>query len=195
VFGASDASYGDPSLVLRSKREGQVMAGWESCRHSCRHRLGIAFSEPLDIEQVNVIEVDTYMHCLNPFRAFCILAYTGTPVDEEALLKALPQWNVTHVPTGQQMLVDDDHLNIKVEEWQKTKPFDLQTVSYSMCLTDSSPWQVLLPIKTLQRDTLHVFRRHRNELRALTGKVSHLMLMGVPDGGIHRIGVYAVQQK
>jgi hypothetical protein len=41
VFAHPDASYGDPGLVLRHTREGKVMAGWETCRHSFRHLLGI----------------------------------------------------------------------------------------------------------------------------------------------------------
>jgi hypothetical protein len=40
VFGATDLSYGAPELVLRKKREGTGMNGWETCRHSYRQRLG-----------------------------------------------------------------------------------------------------------------------------------------------------------
>jgi allantoicase len=56
IFGASDASYGDPALVLRSRRQGQVMAGWESCRHSARHRLCIRLKQACLITRA---EIDT----------------------------------------------------------------------------------------------------------------------------------------
>eukprot|EP01126_Amoeba_proteus_P060853 TRINITY_DN80_c0_g3_i9.p1 TRINITY_DN80_c0_g3~~TRINITY_DN80_c0_g3_i9.p1 ORF type:complete len:229 (-),score=27.39 TRINITY_DN80_c0_g3_i9:665-1351(-) len=41
IFGVTDSWYGDPSLVLRPTREGKVMNGWETCRHSLRQRLGL----------------------------------------------------------------------------------------------------------------------------------------------------------
>ncbi len=51
------------------------MAGWESCRHSARHRLGIAFARPVLVESV---ELDTYMHCLNAFKCVAILGFNNT---------------------------------------------------------------------------------------------------------------------
>ena len=53
---------------------GSVMAGWESCRHSARHRLGLHLAKP---GQVKRLEIDTYMHCLNPFRFIAVLALNG----------------------------------------------------------------------------------------------------------------------
>lgn len=50
------------------------MAGWESCRHSARHRLGLHLAKP---GQVKRLEIDTYMHCLNPFRFIAVLALNG----------------------------------------------------------------------------------------------------------------------
>ena len=55
---------------------GSVMAGWESCRHSARHRLGLHLAKP---GQVKRLEIDTYMHCLNPFRFIAVLALNGAP--------------------------------------------------------------------------------------------------------------------
>lgn len=46
------------------------MAGWESCRHSGRHQIGIKLGHPGNIAR---FEIDTYMHCLNNFPYMSIL--------------------------------------------------------------------------------------------------------------------------
>lgn len=91
TFGVTDASYGDPSLVLRAKREGtshtkahtpakhrppsgSIMAGWESCRHSARHRLGLQLAKAGHVKR---LEIDTYMHCLNSFRFMAVFGFNG----------------------------------------------------------------------------------------------------------------------
>lgn len=50
----------------------------------------------------------------------------------------------------------------------------------------TGPWKLLLQIAPLKRDTLHEFTKEVLDV----GVVTHLMFIGIPDGGIHRIGVY-----
>lgn len=215
----SDASYGDPSLVFRGKREGSVMAGWESCRHSARHRLGIALAHPSVVRR---LEIDTYLHCLNPFRFMSVLACNSTgachaffffslfffPVQfhscyslpthfsqiyiyillpaesTEKLLASLPGWRVT-LPGKEAQEVADAEVNEFLEKHgNMTCP---GPVRYQLALAAyRGPWKVLLPTSPLQRDTLHEYEKHLKEV----GPVTHLVFLGVPDGGVHRIGVY-----
>jgi len=179
VFGASDASYGEPSLVLRDEREGKVMAGWESCRHSARHRLGLVLSKPA---LVSTFIIDTYMHCLNPFRFMGVLGCSSIE-STEYLIKNLPSWRITH-PSGTTEIVPDGGLNDYMAEHGGMKTASSGHVKYQLEWSNySGPWKILLPIQPLRRDTIHEFT---TEVKSV-GAVTHLMLVGVPDGGIHRI--------
>jgi len=185
IFGVTDASYGDPQLALREQREGNVMAGWESCRHSARHRLGLEFAQPVAPKK---IVVDTYMHCLNPFRFMAALACNSkrdgtTALTEEALLASLPSWKVT-LPDGKVQHVSDAEINEFMEKHGgMTSP---GPVKYHLDVAPSyeGPWRVILPFAPLQRDTYHEFDAES------VGEVSHMVFIGVPDGGVHRLGVY-----
>lgn len=173
VFSASDASYGDPKLVLRSAREGSVMAGWESCRHSARHALGIDLGKSSHLMR---IEIDTYMHRLNAFKYVAVLGTTSEePFDK--ILKDLPKWKVKHGAV--ETVVSDQDLN---DYHDKNAPLD-SSFSYEITVPSNGSWRVLLPMSPLQPDTLHTFEKD-------FGLVSRIMLLGVPDGGIHRVGFY-----
>lgn len=181
VFGASDASYGDPSLVLRPCRQGKVMAGWESCRHSARHRLCLKLHQPCIIRR---LEIDTYMHCLNPFRYLSVLAFSATGSDrvtEQDLLQKLPHWTIT-AADGTQQTVSDNDLNDKISQLG-------EGTKYSLSTDASHGWRVLLPMNKLERDSLHEYSVERGQLVNLPGKTTHLAFIGIPDGGLHRIAV------
>lgn len=174
IFGASDASYGDPSLVLRKWRQGTVMAGWESCRHSSRHRLGIRLPRR---SVIKTIELDTYLHCLNPFRYAAVLA-TSSVANEEELLRKLPKWRVQGEDLDE--LVEDAHLNQFIEQ---NETID-RPLSYQLQTSEDSTWKLLLPFSKLERDTLHTFNVKCDE------QVASIIVIGLPDGGLHRIGLY-----
>lgn len=171
------------------------MAGWESCRHSCRHRLGIRFESPLTapIEQV---EVDTYLHCLNPFRYLCILAAAASSeLTEDELLLRLPSWKVKDEVNGTELKMADHDLNAHVNLIQQRHPMEKQRVKYSLdiCSFENEPWKVLLPMTPLRPDTLHTFRLDAQQLRDVGLGVTHVMVLGVPDGGLHRLGIQIKQ--
>ncbi len=52
-------------------------------------------------------------------------------------------------------------------------------------------WHELLPMSGLRADALHEYTAEH--LRAQKQPVTHLMFIGVPDGGVHRLGVYGKQ--
>lgn len=185
IFGASDISYGDASLVLRKLREGQVMAGWESCRHSARHRLGIDLKSACHITK---IEIDTYLHRLNSFKFICILGYFGIEDHHTNILENLPKWKI-YDSNHKSLLsrVDDSELNEVITQPENRKigyELDLEDVE-----TNSKQWSILLPTTKIDRDTLHIFTTKNHTLNTI-GHVRYLILYGIPDGGIHRLGIF-----
>jgi allantoicase len=67
-------------------------------------------------------------------------------------------------------------------------PLVKESPRYSLA-ADNSHWRLLLPMTKLQRDTWHSFSR-LNGLIDLSGKITHLVFIGVPDGGVHRLAVF-----
>jgi hypothetical protein len=98
----------------------------------------------------------------------------------EDLLKQLPRWHV-QIDGQSAGQVDDTELNNMVDA-KSTQPWP--TIRYSLDLeTYQGPWKVIVPMTPLKRDTLHEFQVPRI-------KASFLVILGLPDGGIHRFGVY-----
>lgn len=162
------------------------MAGWESCRHSARQRLGIRLPAR---SVVHRIEVDTYMHCLNAFKAMYIFgadltaAATSKDFELEAL-RELPRWTV-QVGDADAVECDDDRVNALVDQLQTPD----NDVSYSLKSGGGSGrWRCLLDYTPLKRDTLHEFTIQSGESRPVT----HIVVLGIPDGGLHRIGFFGV---
>eukprot|EP01127_Copromyxa_protea_P010947 TRINITY_DN271_c0_g2_i1.p1 TRINITY_DN271_c0_g2~~TRINITY_DN271_c0_g2_i1.p1 ORF type:complete len:348 (-),score=49.32 TRINITY_DN271_c0_g2_i1:191-1234(-) len=155
VFGNPDASYGLPSMVLRESREGRVMAGWETCRHSFRQRLGFALPQETSRAPTK-IEIDTYMHCLNPFKAVTILTCNQPGASVDALEASVPAWKVVVKDAG-----GVEHTEIVADSNIEAYLGDLDDKDaefrYTLDVANSSTWKVLLPTKSLTRDTLHEF--------------------------------------
>jgi allantoicase len=174
VFGATDLSYGAPQLVLRNKREGNSMNGWETCRNSYRQRLGIATKQPITPK---VILVDTYQHLLNNFQVFCVLGCNNTQgLTEEQLIESLPLWDVSG--GNEQALVKDKELDVYIQK------FEDEGFIKSYKLLTNELWSVVVPMTSLHPDRLHTFPID------MKGSVTHLMLFGLPDGGVHRVCLY-----
>ena len=175
VFGSSDAHYGEPSLCLRPQREGSVMAGWETCRHSFVHRMGLVLRKPAALGR---LEVDTYMHRCNPFRYVAVLGLDNSAgnLSEEELLACLPPWNVYPAGGGAPLVASDAEVNAVLDA-HPGADYELGA---------SSQWKVVLPMSPLRPDTLHDYAG-----LAHAGRVTHLFCLGVPDGGIHRLAAYA----
>jgi allantoicase len=94
------------------------------------------------------------------------------------------------LPSGQIHFVEDNQLNAFIEEHDS---FDAPVQYELLPPAPDSIWQSLLPMTPLRRDTLHVFETKHGELMNAskqTAPVTHLMFFGVPDGGVHRLGVY-----
>lgn len=179
------------------------MAGWESCRHSARHRLGIRLNGPARITR---LDVDTFMHCLNSFQFIAILAADASKtaeISDDQLIKLLPPWKVNNFDDERQIkqeFVEDNRLNdfiINANDRLLTESAfagSANSLRYSLAVDNlerNSPWRLLLPMSRLQRDTLHTFTA-RNGLLVANFAASHLMLIGVPDGGIHRVAIWGI---
>jgi hypothetical protein len=59
-----------------------------------------------------------------------------------------------------------------------------------MHFAPNSIWRVIVPLTSLYPDRLHTFPIVANNNNSNDGSITHLMLYGLPDGGIHRICVY-----
>jgi len=155
------------------------MAGWETRRHSYFQFLGISLPEA--VGPASKIIIDTYLHCLNAFKAVTIVACNCPEASDTELFDSLPKWKlvISH-PTTQMKLISSEQL---VSECQILESSGA-TFTYNLDLESSQIWKVLLPCTLLQRDTLHEFSINSDY------KFTHLMLFGLPDGGIHRIGIY-----
>jgi len=67
----------------------------------------------------------------------------------------------------------------------------LYPIRYRLDRTDKTKhWKVVLLATSLDRDTIHEFKIKENHNGCESNKVTHLMFIALPDGGIHRIGVY-----
>lgn len=172
IVASSDSTYGDAKLVLRQRREGSVMAGWESCRHSGVHYLIVRMP---DQSCVHRIEVDTYMHVLNPFRYVCVLG--ANLVNDEACRELLPKCKVKS--------------NAELKDWLSIHDLNqmcadnASTVEYEMVVGQESGLKQLIPWTAIKADTLHTFYIDAN-----TTEFTHLFVLAVPDGGLHRFGAY-----
>jgi len=179
IFGCTDSHYGDPSLVLREQRLGRIMAGWETSRHVYRQRLVLALEKPSNIQK---IEIDTYMHNLNSFKYSIILGSVQKEnSSEDQIIASLPKWNV-YGPEDKIELVDDNDINERLQEVEVGKG---QVAKYSLAKSDV--WFPVLNFVALDRDALHTY--DEAQLAKAQG-VTHLAVFGIPDGGIHRLGVY-----
>jgi len=154
------------------------MAGWETCRHSYSHILGITLGRRC---QPSSIQIDTYMHLLNAFKVVGILGCDGANKSEKELIHALPKW-VVLLPSGRDAIVDFTNLNrFLTEYYQKDK----QCSKYQLLPNSTTLWKQILPLTPIRPDTLEEF-----ENVVCPGSITHLMVIGLPDGGIHRLGVY-----
>ena len=185
IFGVSDASYGDPSLCFRTDREGAVMAGWESCRHSLRHRFGFKLKQ--ECSRISHVEIDTYMHSLNAFKYVSVFAYIGDCKDDSVIIRGLPNWTISYQRDGKDYseTVRESEMD---EMSAKLANDDVLSISYSQ-ESSNNDWHTVLPFVKLERDTLHVFTR-TNGLNDINQPINTLFVVGIPDGGIHRIGIY-----
>lgn len=165
------------------------MAGWETCRHSYRQRLGVALPQLLPSSPC-LIEVDTYMHCLNAFKAIQVLSCNRPDAGEDFLLSHLPKWRVTWCDKSgakNSALIPDSEIEAHLSQLEGE---DLQFwYRLDMPCSESRPgsdpvWKELLAVSALERDTLHSFQPSSSEI------FTHLMIYGIPDGGIHRFAIY-----
>eukprot|EP01090_Pellita_catalonica_P007185 TRINITY_DN17797_c0_g1_i1.p1 TRINITY_DN17797_c0_g1~~TRINITY_DN17797_c0_g1_i1.p1 ORF type:complete len:378 (-),score=63.26 TRINITY_DN17797_c0_g1_i1:67-1200(-) len=186
-FVCSDSSYGDPTCVLREAREGTVMAGWETRRHSFRQRLGITLAKP--ITEITSVQVDTYRHTLNSFKWIIILGTCQPDATTEDLLDNLPSWKVVFEGQEERIIPDND-VDRTLGGYEKEN-FD-GSISYSLNFgsgeNEKAKWHEVLPFTQLKPDALHEFKS--GDLRNLKLPFTHLIVYGIPDGGVHRIGIY-----
>jgi len=101
--------------------------------------------------------------------------------DPTKLLHDLPQWEVS-IPDGKKQIVTTDKLNEFIEDVRKTSG---KRCPYRL-VGGSKTWKQLLKFKSLSPDTLHEY----DEKDITKETVTHLLILGVPDGGLHRIGVF-----
>jgi hypothetical protein len=141
------------------------------------------------------IEIDTYMHCLNAFKAVTILMCNQPGIPGDDLLAFLPSWKVESRDvsgTEQSATVPDVELHDHLAKLEAEKA----EFWYSLDTTSSETWKVFLAPQRLTRDTLHEFTPdwYKQSFSSLsfrsTEKFTHLILYGLPDGGIHRFAVY-----
>lgn len=111
-------------------------------------------------------------------------ADNGKEVAVERVVDSLPSWHVRH-PDGKEEAVTDSAINDYMEKHGGMAAPG--PVKYHLDLEHyHGPWKLLLPVTPLKRDTLHEFTKEVIDV----GVVTHLMFVGIPDGGVHRIGVY-----
>jgi len=187
ILAVTDASYGDPSLVKRKKREGKEMKGWETCRHSYRQRLGFKLKNK--IKKISKIEIDTYMHSLNAFKYFILLGREENEEKEnedEILINDLPKWKFK-LGNDKKIIMEDKDINNNIINYEKEE----LNVKYNLDLKNyNGKWKVVIPWKKLERDTLHEYYEKDIVINNnLQNGISYLLLIAVPDGGIHRIGI------
>jgi hypothetical protein len=109
-----------------------------------------------------------------------VLAYVGDDVNEPQLISSLPKWQVKH-RDGTVSIVSDDELNGVVAKAGEDTEYSLAD------MTKDSRWQVLVPMTKLEPDTLHEYSVYNKNLIDLKVKVTFLTIIGVPDGGLHRV--------
>eukprot|EP01111_Echinosteliopsis_oligospora_P004171 TRINITY_DN1662_c0_g1_i1.p1 TRINITY_DN1662_c0_g1~~TRINITY_DN1662_c0_g1_i1.p1 ORF type:complete len:406 (+),score=76.16 TRINITY_DN1662_c0_g1_i1:170-1387(+) len=181
LFGISDESLGEASVILHDKREGMVMTGWRTKRHGARHVAGIQLAKAATVRG---LLIDTYMHCLSNFPYITVLACNSTDTTEQ-LMQQLPKWRV-FPPKGEPQLIPDQDINEFMKKRDDTFGVDGNT-RYQLALETSTAWHTLLPTTSLKRDTIHTIEeKHLHQL----GPITHLVIIGIPDGGLHRFVVY-----
>lgn len=122
------------------------------------------------------------MHCLNSFSAVTVFMCNQPFASVDDLLAALPKWKVNWVDaSGKEFseLVADSEVEAFLAKIAE------EHFWYTLDASSSACWKEILPVKTLQQDTLHEF-----VLSSHAEKFTHLMVYGIPDGGIHRFGIY-----
>ena len=182
----SNVHYGDPARAVAGNREQMHMFGWESARTGFGEQALFHLKKPAQIEE---IVVDTYLHRLNApltchvFGLNINYAASGSGGFKEEDMKLAPRWKIV-TAGGKDIIPDDFRAYMLEQKYLPEKNFKIK-----LHLPDKSPWKPLLPFAALTPDTFHRFRDLQK-----CGPVTHVLYMHYPNGGVHGLKVYGVEQ-
>jgi allantoicase len=172
----SNVHYGDPVRAVAGSRKEMHMFGWESARTGFGEQALFHLKKPAQIEE---IVVDTYLHRLNPPLTCHVFGING--FTEEAM-KSAPRWKLVFA-NGKEVIPENFQAYMLEQKYLPEKNFTIK-----LHLPEKSPWKSLLPFSPLRPDEYHRFKTEK------AGPVTHILYMHYPNGGIHGLKVFGVEQ-
>lgn len=108
-----------------------------------------------------------------------LLIYIGVGGDS---FDDLPNWEVLDENQSRVALLMDNEFNDQMK-----KP-ELSGKNYRVIVENNATWSEILPFVCLRRDTLEVFGELEDNVKKMA--IKRICLIAVPDGGIHRFGLF-----
>lgn len=180
----SDVHFGKPEKAVAGNREEMHMIGWESARTGFGERAVFHLKVPATIDE---IVIDTYLHRLNPPLTAHIFGINLTPKDIEAAMKFAPRWQLTFAG-GRKVIPENFQEYMLAQKYLKEKGIkNRETFKISLDTPKSKlySWKAILPFARLSADTYHRFQNVNK-----SAKVTHVLYMHYPNGGIHGLKVF-----
>jgi allantoicase len=179
----SNDHYGKPLDAVMGNRGVDHMFGWESARTGFGEQALFTLAEPQAIGEINV---DTYLHRLNPPLSCHAFGLTFDPaLDLAACVAQRPRWSLCF-DDGTLVIPEDFQQYMLSAQFLQEPVSNTRQFSIALHLPDNCPWQPLLAFGELFADTLHRF----TEIES-AAPVSHILYMHYPNGGIHGLKAFA----
>ena len=137
----------------------------------------------------NEVVVDTYLHRLNSPLS-CHL-FTLNEKDEgkvEEHMNKAPQWKLVF-PDQSEIIPDDFQSYMIGQQYLKDKGPNETQFEIKLLLLNDSPWNEVLPFAPLFPDRYHRFKNLDYH-----GISTHLLYMHYPNGGIHSLKAFGLEQ-
>jgi allantoicase len=178
----SNEHYGCVADAVRACRKEMHMAGWETARTGFGERALFHLEKPSYIEE---IIVDTYMYRLNAplccyVFGFCLDDENEQDIDR--LMESAPAYKLVF-SDGVEVVPQDFCEYMSGKKYQEEEAFAAgKKFRIAIHNKDGGTWKVLLPFTALRPDTFHRFNDFDYD-----GKITHLLYMHYPNGGIHAL--------
>ncbi|MBI2235098.1 MAG: hypothetical protein HYU57_09005 [Micavibrio aeruginosavorus] len=178
----SNDHYGNPAMAVKGDRGEMHMLGWESARTGFGEQALFHLKAPAVLDE---IVVDTYLHRLNPpltCHAFGLNEQDEGKIDQ--LMKQAPRWKLAF-DGGKEVIPENFQSYMLGQKYLEEDVPNNRKFTIKLDIDPAGPWKPLLPFAPLSPDTFHRFRD-----LAPAGKITHVLYMHYPNGGIHALRMY-----
>lgn len=179
----SNEHYGRPHDAVSGSRQVDYMLGWESARTGFGEQAVFHLQAPAQITQ---IDVDTYLHRLNPPLSCHVYGLSVSESgDLDSNYEQRPKWSI-QFEDGSAIVPEDFKTYMLQEKFLEEPIANNRRFKIKLHLPQGSPWLPIVPFGALKPDTYHRFKTEQTP-----EPITHLLYMHYPNGGIHGLKAFA----